>query len=253
MRPSTSDLAMRRPALAALLGTLPSEGHFGAESTSFGGFGLEDELAGEFGFGDDGRMTAAAAGDSHFDTGRGRGGPDIEVAKGAFENLIQQRNADQRGLSRYQHLAALREERTARHHMVLDPNHGQTLKLGKYSFGLASAPITVGLASGLYMSDSPATTIRTKALVMNAPQVGFVTVSTVLIANVAVTVGGVEDAFSYSAQSFYAHRDFPTLPPSQKATFSGNYTSFAPAPLFNGQSFTFTVAFIGPSTIAGGA
>ncbi len=113
--------------------------------------------------------------------------------------------------------------------------------------------MTIGIAVGLYMSDSPATTLRTKRVVMNAPSVGFATVTGILIANVSVTVGGAEDAFAYSAVSFSNEVDYPTLPPSQKATMNGTYTGFAPAPLYNGQSFTFSVRFSGISTIAGGA
>src|SRR5208337_876784 len=184
---------------------------------------------------------------------------EIDVNQAAFRNLIGQRNllrtdltADQRRLAHLARLNEKREERSAQHQMRLDPNHGQTLKLGGYSFGLTQA-ITIGIAVGLFMSDSPACTLRTKRVVMNAPGVGFATVSNLLIANVATTIGGAEDAFAYSATSFSNEVDYPTLPPSQKATMTGNYTGFAPAPLFNGQSYTFSVRFSGVSTIAGGA
>ena len=160
--------------------------------------------------------------------------------------------ADQRQLQKYRNLEARREERSLVHELEMDPNAGQSLKLGHYSFGL-SQTITIGVATGLYMSDSPATSLRTKRVIMNAPTVGFATISAVLIANVTTTVGGAEDAFAYSAQSFGNNVDYPTLPPSQKATVTGNYTSLAPAPLANGQSFLFTVRFSGISTIAGGA
>ena len=261
MRPSVSSLVNRRPAIAALLGLDAVEGNFGHE-TSFGGefgFGIDDEL--EEHFGDDGQANAAAMGDSGFarqQIARGQT-RQIDVNQAAFRNLVGQRNmlrgdltADQRKLNHLSRLQEKREERAAAHQMRLDPNHGQSLKLGGYSFGL-SQPLTIGLAVGLYMSDSPACTIRTKRVVMNAPQVGFATVSGLSIANVAATIGGSEDAFAYSAQSFSNEVDYPTLPPSQKATMQGTYTGFAPAPLFNGQSFLFSVRFSGCSTIAGGA
>ena len=253
MRPNAQSLAARRPALAALLGQDPSEGTFGGEF----GFGLDDDYE----FGDEGQINAAQMGDAGFArhqiaTGDTR---QIEVNRGAFRNLVGQRNllrtdltVDQRKLAHLARLHERREERAAQHQLRLDPNHGQSLKLGGYSFGLSQA-LTIGLAVGLYMSDSPACTIRTKRVVMNAPQVGFATVSGLSIANVAATIGGSEDAFAYSAQSFSNEVDYPTLPPSQKATMQGTYTGFAPAPLFNGQSFLFSVRFSGCSTIAGGA
>jgi len=237
MRPNTASLAARRPGLAALLGLLPSEGHFGGESRrpsrrpSRVGFGAQfgyDDLDTEYGVEIDPSGTMGAL---HADT-----------------HMI---SADDRRLAAVARLDEHRRERAAAHRMLLDPNHGQTLKLGHYSFGLAQA-ITIGLAVGLFMSDSPATTMRIKNVVMNAPTIGFVTVSNLLIANVSVTVGGAEDAFAYSSQGFSNHVDYPTLPPSQKATMSGNYTGFSPAPFFAGQSLTFSVRFSGKSTIAGG-
>lgn len=268
MRPTVSQLASRRPALGALTGALPRDGHFGHESSFAGefGFGLDDEMEGEFGWEDgpevaqagfmpgQGAVVAAQYGDPSFSLPQALQGDfrQIAVNRDAFGNLVGQDVRRGHRIQQYERLLALREERTAQHAMLLDPNHDQRLKLGKYSFGLSQA-ITIGIAAGLFMSDSPATTIRTKRVVMNAPNVGFATVSTLLIANVAVTVGGAEDAFAYSAVSFSNEVDYPTLPPSQKATMTGTYTGFAPAPLFNGQPFTFSVRFSGISTIAGGA
>ena len=247
MLPTSKNLAARRPALAALLGVLPAQGNFGLDDE------LQSEFAG-FGFGADGQNAAAEAGDPYFAQRQMAAGQTamIDVNRAAFQNLVGQRNEDVARLSQLQNLAACRAAKAVEHELQLDPNAGQTLKLGIYSFGMQQ-PLTIGLASGIFMSDSPATTIRTKRVVMNAPGVGFVTVSTLLIANVAVTVGGIEDAFAYSAQSFSNEVDYPTLPPSQKATMSGTYTGFAPAPLFNGQAFAFSVRFSGRSTIAGGA
>lgn len=229
MRPTSDSLAARRPALAALLGIDPVEGNFGADSTFGSEFGFGDEMEGEFGF--------------------ERPWAPLEQEMGVQRNELV---ADQRQLQKYRNLEARREERSLVHELEMDPNAGQSLKLGRYSFGL-SQTITIGVATGLYMSDSPATSLRTKRVIMNAPTVGFATISAVLIANVTTTVGGAEDAFAYSAQSFGNNVDYPTLPPSQKATVTGNYTSLAPAPLANGQSFLFTVRFSGISTIAGGA
>lgn len=145
-----------------------------------------------------------------------------------------------------------RFKRSVQATMWLDPNHGQSLKLGKYSFGLSQL-IEIGKEDILFMSDSPATTIRTKRICMNAPCPGFATVYSILIANVAVTVGGREDAYAYNANSFCGKRDLPTLPPSQKATMSGSYTGVRRSYLPAGTKFLFCVTFSGRSTIAGGA
>lgn len=237
MKPTVSSLAMRRPGLAALLGVHPREGHFGGEGrpTRAG----RPSFGGEFGYDD---VDAEYGADVEIDPlGTGM----------ALHQDSRMLHADQKKLSSIARLEERRMERAAQHRMELDPNHGQTLKLGHYSFGLSQA-ITLGLAATLFMSDSPSTTLRTKNVVMNAPQVGFATVNSLLIANVAVTVGGAEDAFAYSSGGFSNHVDYPTLPPSQKATFSGAYTGFAPAPFFAGQPFTFSVRLSGKSTIAGG-
>ena len=237
MRPTVSSLAMRRPGLAALLGVHPREGHFGGEGRPTRG--ARPTFGAEFGYDDDVEYGADVAELDPLGTGM------------ALHQDRSMLSADQRKLASIARLEERRAERAATHRMELDPNHGQSLKLGHYSFGLSQA-ITLGLAATLFMSDSPATTLRTKNVVMNVPTVGFATVNSLLIANVAVTVGGAEDAFAYASGGFSNHVDYPTLPPSQKATFSGAYTGFAPAPFFAGQPFTFSVRFSGKSTIAGG-
>ena len=158
----------------------------------------------------------------------------------------------ERSLLQHQGLRKAQFKRGIKNAMWLDPNGGQSLKLGKYSFGLTQQ-IKIGAPAGLIMSNSPCTTIRTKRICMNAPFVGFATISCILIANVAVTVGGDEDAYAYSATSYCGKRDLPTCPPSQKATVCGQYTGLTAAPLRNGKPFTFCATFIGRSTIAGGA
>jgi hypothetical protein len=235
MRPNVSSLAMRRPALAALIGIHPAEGHFGSERTprnraSFGGFGFGYDDA-EYGV-DVAELDPLGTG-SHL----------------ATDSRMLSR--DDRELASAARLSERRRERAAQARMELDPNHGQTLKLGHYSFGLAQA-LTIGLAASIFISDSPSTTMRIKNVVMNVPQVAFVTLNSLLIANVAVTVGGAEDAYAYSAGGFSNHVDYPTLPPSQKATISAAYTGFSPAPFFAGQSFPFSCRFSGKSTVAGG-
>ena len=133
---------------------------------------------------------------------------------------------------------------------ILDPNQGQSLKLGRYSFGL-TYDLVIGTGSSIFMSDSPATTLRTKKIVTNVPCADFVWMSTILTANVCTNVGGVEDAYIYSPRSF-VEVEYPTIPPSQKLTVSGSYTGRACRPFAKGEKFRFGVSFIGPSTLTGG-
>lgn len=125
-------------------------------------------------------------------------------------------------------LAAAKSKRALHNRMTLDPNSDQTLKLGKYSVGL-SQRIMLGVPCALVMSDSPATTLRIKRVSINAPFVGFASVYTILMANVSVTVGGKEDAYTYNANSF-AKYDYPTIPPSQRITFTGAYHGLIDVP-----------------------
>ena len=147
-------------------------------------------------------------------------------------------------------LAYDKERRSIERKLILDPNGGQVLKLGKYSFGLAVG-IKIGTAAGVYQTGSPATTLRVKKIVINVPCPGFLYLSTLLTANVATTVGGVEDAWAYSAQSC-VEVDYPTLSPSQKVTLSGNYTGLVLRPYRRGADYQITATLFGPSTIAGG-
>ncbi len=145
-----------------------------------------------------------------------------------------------------------RTKRSVRNVMKLDPNQGQALKLGRYSFGLCQI-LELGSPVGLCMSDSPCTTIRTRCVTMNAPCVGFARITAILTANVCTTVGGSEDAYHYTPNSFGTKVDYPTLPPSQRATVQGDYSGLVPPPFKKKFKFYFSVRFCGRSTIAGGA
>lgn len=140
--------------------------------------------------------------------------------------------------------------KTADNNLLLDPNHGQVLKLGRYSLGL-TAMVKLGKQSNVFMSDSPATTIRVKRVIVNVPCPGFLYLSTLLTANVSTAVGGSEDAWAYSAFS-NVEVDYPTLPPSQKLTVSGHYTGLCVLPYRKNTRFLIAVSVFGPSTIAGG-
>ena len=148
-------------------------------------------------------------------------------------------------------LAKRRIERSVDNEMALDPNAGQTLKLGKYSCAL-SQKFTLGKEVGLFMCDSPATTIRAKKMVMNAPWPGFAYINAILTANVCVSVGGMEDAYNYTPSAFI-DQEYPTLPPSQRITVSGKYTGRTDSLYQPGEEFIFTATIFGTSTIAGGA
>jgi hypothetical protein len=136
---------------------------------------------------------------------------------------------------------------------LLDPNRHSVTKVERYSFSLTNA-LVLNVASALAnMTLQPNTTLRPQRVVMNAPTVNFVTIASLLVANVNVFVGGLEDAFTYSATAMGIMLDLPTLQPANRATVTGNYTGFVPPGFANNFAFTFIVTLQGPSTIAGGS
>lgn len=137
---------------------------------------------------------------------------------------------------------------------LLDPNRDSNVKVERYSFSFSpAANLTLGTGSSLgTFTQQPSASIKGQRLLMNAPQAGFVTISTLQIANVAVFVGGAEDAFTYNPLAQGVMLDLPRLDPQNRATASGTYTGLLPAGFTNGTSFQFIVTLQGPATLAAG-
>lgn len=138
--------------------------------------------------------------------------------------------------------------------LLLDPNRHSTVKVERYSFSFSpAANLVLGTASAIQtFTQQPSASIKPQRVLMNAPQEGFVFVSTLQIANVNVFIGGTEDAFSYGARAQGVVLDLPRLDPQNRATSAGNYSGVLPPGFTAGAAFTFIVTLQGPATLAGG-
>lgn len=211
MKPNSKELAMRDPALAALMGA-----HEGAD---FGGE-FDDDYGFEFGyeFGADGGAPMAPA------------QPPPQVAAQLWAKHLQD------------------SSNTQRRSRLLEPNKGSQVKVERYAFYL-NQTLTLGTAVALDCSNQPDTNIRPQRISMNAPAPGFCTVSNIKVANVSVLVGGTADAFEFNANGVGQSLDMPTLSPANRATVTGNYTGFVPTGYAGASSYLFSVGLKGPASI----
>lgn len=227
MRPNAKKLAMRDPAMAALMGIVAMGTDFGSERSEPSSFN------GEFGsdFGDD-----DFEGDD--DDWGAEFGAAIVKAKPTPTKVAQvwQKHAAGQALAQ-------------RRNMLLEPNKGSAIKVERYTFNLDQA-IALGTSATLSLNGQPDTTIRPQRVTMNAPCMGFASIGTIKVANVNVTVGsGSEDAYNYNANGVGQSLDMPTLSPSNRATVTGNYNGFIPPGYVSGFAYLFSVSFKGPAAI----
>ena len=228
MRPNSKNLAMRDPALASIVGAFGGKSDFGSE---FGGGMIQGDDMGDD-FGDDmGDDVGDDMGDDFGATALARRPPQAAMIRA----WRKQRQAN---------------ARTNKRELLINPNSGSTVNIGRYSFSVNQA-LVLGTAAGIVASGNPDVTIRPQRVTMNAPAIGFVTVTEIKVANVAVTVGGIGDAFEYSPLGVGMSLDMPTLSPANRATVLGFYTGFVPPGFVLGTPFTFSASFKGPSSIVG--
>jgi len=228
MRPNSKNLAMRDPALASIVGAFGGKSDFGSE---FGGGMIQGDDMGDD-FGDDmGDDVGDDVGDDFGATALARRPSQAAMVRA----WSKQRRAN---------------SRTNKRELLINPNSGSTVNIGRYSFSVNQA-LVLGTAAGIVASGNPDVTIRPQRVTMNAPAIGFVTVTEIKVANVAVTVGGIGDAFEYSPLGVGMSLDMPTLSPANRATVLGFYTGFVPPGFVLGTAFTFSASFKGPSSIVG--
>jgi len=143
---------------------------------------------------------------------------------------------------------------TASRTMLLDPNRDSTVKVTRYSFSFSpTAALVLGTPSSLgTFTQQPSTSVKGQRVITNAPIPGFVTLTTLQIANVNVFVGTAEDAFTYNAGAQGVMLDLPRLDPQNRATAAGTYSGALPAGFTAGTAFQFIITLQGPSTLAGG-
>lgn len=133
---------------------------------------------------------------------------------------------------------------------ILRPNQDSSTKVQRYCFAI-NQTLTVGTAVALAMTGNPETEFRPQRITANVPAVGFATYSSMKVANVGILVGGVVDAYDFSAVGVGQSLDVPTLSPANAAKVNGNYTGTVPLPLVLGDSFVHSISFKGPANLAG--
>lgn len=235
-------LAARDPALAALVGAIP--GHdFGQDAGPPPGYGPQPDFQAGFGFSPFDPYAHSIGFGNIYGFGAPPHGP--AGAPHPHPHMVH-----------HPHHHPVHHDPTSTYSrsMLLDPNRNSTVKVERYSFSFSpSAALVLGTASAIAsFTAQPSTSIKGQRLVTNAPSPGFVTLSSLQIANVNVFVGTTEDAFTYSAIAQGVMLDLPRLDPQNRATAAGNYTGVLPPGFTAGASFTFVITLQGPSTLAGG-
>jgi len=225
MRPNAKNLAMRDPALAALMGAIGESdfgsdfgaGHYGSQ------YGWEDTVNGDEDdmgwedFGADAPLAATPA-------------PTQSQLHAAWnQNRAMKQNA-------------------ARREQLLYPNKNSHIKIEGYEFAL-SAALVLGTASAINASDRPTAEIRPRRVTMNAPAPGFVTFTQLQVANINTLLGGISDAFGYNANGSGQGVSYPTLNPSTPAAFAGAYSGLVPTGYAPNAAFIFVVEFKGPAAM----
>lgn len=226
-KPNARELALRDPALAALMG-IELGADFGAE------FGDDDDDYGadDVDVGDD---------DDDYGAEFGHGG-----------SLARARPPSSAQLQHMWHQRRVKAMAAQRRVRLLDPNRGSGIKIEKYILSLSQV-LTIGTAVGISMTASPDCTFRPQRLTIVVPTPSFVTVNDIKMANVSVNVGpNAFDAFQFNANGVGQRLDLPTLTPANRALITGNYTGFAGG-FAAATSFLLSATFIGPSSLAGGA
>jgi hypothetical protein len=243
MGKSANELAMRDPALAALMGVSGSD--FGSEEpvlytgvdADFGSDAGDWDEAYDMGFTDIGVDFGA---DISF-------GADAAPSNGAAAAAAAHGATPQGRAIIAQHVQkqAHRNSRA----MLLEPNKYSDLKVERYTFAVNATITALGTAGALGGSNSPDVNFRPQRVTANVVSPGMVLISDGRVANVSFTVGGSIDAWQWNANAVGEHLDVPTLTPANKATFSGSYTGLVPSPLSGTGSYLFMLSFTGPASI----
>jgi hypothetical protein len=243
---SAAELAMRDPALAALMGVVGSD--FGIEpellggAADFGGTGYnggpdfgDDENAYDMGYTDIGHE-GSFGGDSMFGYSANFG---ADPSNGATHPATAAIVAQHVQKTKHRNARAL----------LLEPNKYSDLKVERYTFAVNTTITALGTSGTLSGSNSPDVNFRPQRVVANVVSPGMVTITDGRIANVSFTVGGSIDAWQWNANAVGVHLDVPTLTPANKVTFVGNYSGLVPSPLSGTGAFTFVLSFTGPASI----
>lgn len=235
MGKSDLELAMRDPALAAIMG--------------IDDFGIESEFGNEFGaeFGDEFGGYQFGADPTSLRSSLGAGSSGLAALASPS---IRSMSLPQAQVAAVLQAHAETEQKTKGRMNMLRPNAGSKVQVERYAFAI-NAALVLGTASAIDASNSPDVTIRPQRVTMNAPATGFVTISELKVANVSVSVGGTQDAADYAPNAVGSTLDMPTLSPANKARLLGNYTGFVPPGFAGAAAYTFCCSLKGPAVVAG--
>ncbi len=235
---NSRDLAMRDPALAALVGAIGGS-NFGSDASFGADFGAD--MHGDFGadFGAD--MHGDFGADMH---GFGADAPVATVPAPTAQQAMQ--------LWHQHHAAKSDTNKRVKH---LFPNAGSTVQIEEFSFPLNPTVNPVfGVASAVNMTNNPDVTIRPQRIVFNTPSLGLYILTEVKTANVGCLVGGAgtQDAGMFGPNSVGVRLSCPTLTPQNRLSILGNWTALVPAGGFvNGVAYPLGATCIGPAKMAG--
>lgn len=230
MNYNAKDLAMRDPAMAALVGAQDGA-DFGNESTfgADGFFGWDAPGADYYGYNPVGAEGFFA----------GNFGQDPSIPKPTADQALALWN---------QHHAQARE--TARREALLNPNANSHKKVERYSLSIRQN-VTVGTASNFTLTKNPQTELRPQRIESNVRDPGFVIVTDVKVANVSVMMGDGMDASQLSPDAWGVQYDIPTLSPANGVTVSAEQSTATPSGFDVSDTFPFMISFLGPSSMAG--
>ena len=252
-RPSASDLALRDPATAALMGIVGGEA--GDSGTTFGAdFGADfgDDYGDDAGadFGADAPPPPPPPAALQHPATAAHYHRQVQAWHGRQQHVAHRRGMPEQVAHTMHPRDRARHEHHARRALMLDPNNGAEVKVERYTFAM-NVILSIGTASAFNITQNPDTTIRPQRVTMNAPMSGFVIINEIKVANVSVTVGGSLDAYQFNPNAVGSSLDMPTLGPQNRVGVLGSYSSAIPTYLLFGNSFTFVMSFTGPSSLAG--
>lgn len=233
---NAKDLAMRDPALAALVGAV--------DGADFG----DSQVAGESDFGWD-----APGADYYGYNPIGADG--FFGAEGFFGYNI---GADAPAAGAPSPTEALQlwkkmqvqHAHTSRRASLLNPNEHSTKKVERYSLSLKQ-DLVVGTPTNFNLTKAPDTELRAQRIVTNSPSPGFVLITDIKVANVSVTQGDDTDSYQLNPNSWGMQYDIPTLSPANRVTVLGASSSAVPSGFNTSDSFPFIITFLGPASMAG--
>ena len=226
---NAKDLAMRDPALAALVG-----------ATDGADFGRDPQFAGDGGF-----FGWDAPGAEYYGynpigaEGFFAGNFGAEVPKPTPEQALALWN---------QH--HLEKAETRRREALLNPNANSTKKVERYSLSIRQN-LVVGTASTSTVTKNPQTELRPQRIETNVPSPGFVIITDTKVANVSVMQGDGMDAWELNPEAWGVQYDIPTLSPANGVTVSIEQSTATPSGFDVSDAFPFMISFLGPSSMAG--